>query len=343
MSRKANPALVGAFVVSAVAIALVALVFFGAADLWRDKLRAVLYFQGSVRGLNVGSAVLFRGVQVGRVVEIRLQMDPVSAEALIPVLIELDPGVVEPSRVVEEQMEPEEALALLLERGLKGRLETQSLLTGLLLIELDLHPDEPARFVGFEHRHVEIPTLPTVLQLLTEELEKLDLKKLAADLNGTMDGLNRLINSPDLEGSLSSLRATLDHYDALAGEIETEMRRLSTAYVGLAERIGDRVDPTADEIDGVLDEARATLASARATIEAVERRVSDEDGIFTSIDEAAEAAGRAAGNAGALLGENSYVVRELQTALRELGLAARSLRQLAETLERRPEALLRGK
>jgi paraquat-inducible protein B len=343
MSRKANPALVGAFVVSAVAVAIVALVFFGAADLWREKLRAVLYFQGSVRGLNVGSTVLFRGVQVGRVVEIRLFLDPESAEALIPVVVEMDPGVVEPTREASEQLEPEESLALLIERGLKGRLEIQSLLTGLLLVELDMYPAEPARFVGFDQRYPEIPTMPTVLQVLTQELEGLDVSKLAEDVNSTLDGISQLVNSPELKAAVTGLKDTLQHYDDLAERVEAEVRRLADAYTGLAERIDGRVDPTVDGVDSLLEEARATLAGARATIESIERRVNDEDGVFASIDEAAEATGRAASNAGVLLGENSYVVRELQAALRELALSARALRQLAETLERRPEALLRGK
>jgi len=343
MSRKANPALVGAFVVGAVVVAIAALVLFGAADLWRDKLRAVLYFEGSVRGLNVGSSVVFRGVQVGRVVEIRLFMDPESAEALIPVVVELDPGVVEPTRAGSEHLEPEENLALLIERGLKGRLETQSLLTGLLVVELDLYPKEPARFVGFDQRYPEIPTLPTVLQVLTKELESLDVSKLAEDVSSTLDGISRLVNSPELKAAVTGLKDTLAHYDELAERVEAEVRRLADAYTGLAERIDGRVDPTVDGVDALLEEARGLLASARSTIDSIERRVSDEDGLFASLDEAAEATGRAATNAGALLGENSYVVRELQTALRELALSARALRQLAETLERRPEALIRGK
>ena len=251
--------------------------------------------------------------------------------------------MVEPSRQASEPLEPEENLALLIERGLKGRLETQSLLTGLLLVELDLYPGEPARFVGFDQRHPEIPTLPTVLQVLTQELEKLDVSKLAEDVNSTLDGISKLANSPELHAAVAGLKDTLDHYDGLAGRIEDEVRRLADAYTGLAARIDGRIDPTAESVDGLLEEARATLASARTAIETVERRVNDEDGIFASIDEAAEATGRAASNAGALLGENSYVIRELQAALRELALSARALRQLAETLERRPEALLRGK
>ena len=143
MSRKANPTLIGAFVLGAAALTLAALLLLGLGDLWRDKLRAVLYFEGSVRGLNVGSAVMFRGVQVGRVVGIKLYMDPSSGEALIPVLVEFTPDVVLPSRSPDEQLDPDEALDLMIEKGLKGRLETQSLLTGLLMIEMDMLPDEP--------------------------------------------------------------------------------------------------------------------------------------------------------------------------------------------------------
>jgi paraquat-inducible protein B len=343
MSRKANPTLIGAFVLAAAVLPLVALLLLGLGDLWRDKQRAVLYFEGSVRGLNVGSSVVFRGVQVGRVVDIKLYVDAQTGEALIPVVVEFTPGVVLPSRRSQEALDPEDALALLIEQGLKGRLETQSLLTGLLMVELDILAEEPARLVGFDQRYQEIPTVPTVLQQISKQLEKVDIGKMADDLQGILDGLNRAVDSPHVRDSLQLVEQTLASYKRLAERVEEELGTLAGEYRTLAQRVGERVEPTANGIDTLLQESSAAIVAARETIELIDRHLVEEGGLLSSLDRAADATGDAASSAGALLREDSYLLLELHTALRELGAAAQSLRLLAQTLERKPEALLRGK
>ena len=72
MSKPANKTLIGAFVVGATALLLLAIAVFGSGKLFQTTSRYVLFFDGSISGLSVGSPVLFRGVPVGRVVEIRL-------------------------------------------------------------------------------------------------------------------------------------------------------------------------------------------------------------------------------------------------------------------------------
>jgi paraquat-inducible protein B len=67
MSKPANKTLIGAFVVGAVALAVAAIVLFGSGRFFKDMDQWVAIFPGSVKGLNVGSPVVFRGVQVGQV------------------------------------------------------------------------------------------------------------------------------------------------------------------------------------------------------------------------------------------------------------------------------------
>ena len=69
MSKSANKTLIGAFVVGATALLLLAIAVFGSGKLFQTTSRYVLFFDGSISGLSVGSPVLFRGVPVGRVVE----------------------------------------------------------------------------------------------------------------------------------------------------------------------------------------------------------------------------------------------------------------------------------
>src|SRR3546814_3851394 len=90
MSGKANPKLIGGFVVGAIAILVVALVVFGGGRLFQDERRVVAYFEGSVAGLQVGAPVTCRGVPLGAVTESLLRFDDRSMTALIPVYMELD-------------------------------------------------------------------------------------------------------------------------------------------------------------------------------------------------------------------------------------------------------------
>src|ERR1700758_4315675 len=89
--RKANPALIGGFVVGALLLAVVAILAVGGNALLTRQRHAVIYFSGSVTGLAVGAPVNFRGVRVGKVIDIKLQFDSSNLAARIPVYITLDP------------------------------------------------------------------------------------------------------------------------------------------------------------------------------------------------------------------------------------------------------------
>src|SRR3546814_1282947 len=122
MSGKANPKLIGGFVVGAIAILVVALVVFGGGRLFQDERRVVAYFEGSVAGLQVGAPVTFRGVPLGAVTEILLRFDDRSMTALIPVYMELDRSRIS----YADGAAPERELSdVLVEHGLRARLSAQ--------------------------------------------------------------------------------------------------------------------------------------------------------------------------------------------------------------------------
>ncbi len=91
MSKPANKTLIGAFIVGAVALAVVALVVFGSGKFFRKQTFWVSFFEGSVKGLNVGSSVVFRGVKIGEVSQIKVNFDSVTLSVNIPVIYEVYP------------------------------------------------------------------------------------------------------------------------------------------------------------------------------------------------------------------------------------------------------------
>ena len=155
MSRQANKSLIGAFVLGAVALIIASIVIFGSRTMFAETYRNVLFFEGSVKGLKVGAPVVFRGVEIGQVTAIVLQVDPTNLTGRVPVYIEIYQQSIVPLEGAPRY--DEEFLQALIQRGLRAQLQPQSILTGQLMVNLDFHPNSPIRLVGFEHRFPEIP------------------------------------------------------------------------------------------------------------------------------------------------------------------------------------------
>ena len=192
MSHKANKTLIGVFVVGAVALAVISVLIFGSGRFFTERLTYVCYFQGSVKGLNVGAPVVFRGVRVGTISDISIESNIETLSIKIPVYIELEPkrfGQTGPSK------DPKANLERLIKAGLRAQLELQSLVTGQLMIELDFHPHTPAKMVGNDTGYPEIPTIPSGMEELAKTIEKLPLDQLANKLTAAIAGIVSPISS----------------------------------------------------------------------------------------------------------------------------------------------------
>ena len=91
MAKQANRMMIGGFVVLAVAILAASLVVFGSGKFFKKTNKYVLFFDESIKGLNVGAPVLFQGVPVGSVTNIVILADFKKLKADIPVFIEIEP------------------------------------------------------------------------------------------------------------------------------------------------------------------------------------------------------------------------------------------------------------
>jgi paraquat-inducible protein B len=140
----ARPAVVGGFVLGGLALAVAAVLFFGGTRLFAPTTRAVVFFEGSVAGLDLGAPVTFRGVRVGSVQHVALYLT-FDGRARIPVTVELLPDQV----ILEgEDVRLGTGLERFVAAGLRAQLVQQSFVTGLLGIDLDFRPGTPARTVA---------------------------------------------------------------------------------------------------------------------------------------------------------------------------------------------------
>lgn len=215
MVQKANPKLIGIFILAAFFIFIATFLLVNQDRFFSRSIKYVLYFQGSIKGLNVGSPVVFNGVPIGRVIGISLVTDVQTMEVQIPVYIETNENnfVVLNSRGRSKE-DIQEFTDKMIEKGLRAKLENQSLLTGQMMIGLSYYPGTPVVLQKHNPKIIEIPTLPSTGEELLQTLQKLPLHQTMMNLNTLLveaNDLIRLINSdsPAVMKDISTLTRSL--------------------------------------------------------------------------------------------------------------------------------------
>ncbi|MBF0624353.1 MAG: MCE family protein [Magnetococcales bacterium] len=270
---------------------------------YNRKIDYVLFFEGSVRGLKTGAPVEFRGLKIGQVIEIKMAYDPREGTIRIPVLVRI-----EPERITEigaDQKDPRQVIQTLVQRGLRARLETGSLLTGQLVVALDFHPDTPLRLAGTDgDSHPELPTIPASLEQITQsvgalvgKLQRLPLEELSRHLLQTAAGADTLVNGPDTAAAVRDLRDTL-----------AALKELSRALERKGPPLVEQLHQTGSAAQTALDRAGQTLD-----------------------------------NTSALLAPEATMHYTLVETLREVGAAAQAVRTLSTYLSQNPQALFFGR
>jgi paraquat-inducible protein B len=246
MGRKANPALLGAFVVGAVALAVAGLVVFGGGRFFRPRQVWRANFDESVKGLNAGSAVTFRGVRVGSVREVRVLIDPRVGRLQTPVIFTVDARRLATADGQPLNFDADPTLAQrLFEEGLRAQLDIQSYVTGQLSINLDFHPGAPLTLAPGAHAgYPEMPTIPSKAAALGRSLEDLNLPEIVQEVRNTIKAFERVVASPDVEKFLTSAASTFEGTGTL---VAATNRRLASLGPSL-EKVSQNLDETLGEV-----------------------------------------------------------------------------------------------
>ena len=275
---RANPAVVGGFVVGAIALIVVGLLLFGGTGWFVKHNRYIAYFPGSVKGLQVGAPVDFRGVTIGEVTEIRVLYDPQKVSARIPVIMELDPTRIELTGRQGVETQPQD-VERLIEAGFRAQLQSQSLLTGLLFVNLDFYPDKPPRLAGGDEPYPEIPTIPSDLEQLQQTAGDVAARMpaLLDQLNGLLTELNQALDqtSGDFSSIVSDvaviskeIRQSTPQVVARATEATADLRRV-------AGTLEDLLTTNRDAIGAMIDEWTTTASAMRRTADQVDKLVAE--------------------------------------------------------------------
>ena len=331
--KKSQPVLIGAFTLGAVILMFVGLFFLGGGGFWSDKKRYWIYFRVSVNGLRVGAPVKMRGVQIGKVTDILIQLHPKERTLLTRVEVEIDLDHLQ-SRRSQKGLFPWEGITMneLIDLGLRAQLKLQSFVTGLLYVDLDFYPDKPAIYVGLDEKTKEIPAIPSsqeeiesTIEEVVRRLRQIPFEEIARNLNETLknlnratEHLNRFVKQASFQRFPGRIERLIAHLDETTGVLRNELSRVASLLgenLKLSKQLIAHLDAKLARVDPLLKQTEETLAAAEKSFQHMEVVVSPD----------------------------SEVVLQLEATLSEIERAAREIRHLAEMLQNHPESLLRGR
>jgi|HubBroStandDraft_2_1064218.scaffolds.fasta_scaffold97918_2 paraquat-inducible protein B len=330
MKAKLSPTMVGVFVIGAIALGVVALLSFGGLHFFSQPQRFVVYFDESVHGLDLGSAVKLRGVRVGHVVDLSVSYDSKENHSLVEVVCELSRDILTDSRGVPIDVSDRAALQTLIDHGLRAKLGVVGLATGLLYVELNFvdpreYPGSNAGVIGV--KYAVMPSMPSAiseyqasLTMILSNLKQVDFGGLATDVKRLLATAQKQLDGADVKGLVSQWKDAGASVKELASSPDAKqafsnLNSAITELRGVLAKVDLQVTPAGENLTATLKEAKAALERFNA----------------------------AAASAQHFIEAQSWVGDQGVQTLQELGDAAESVRRLADFLERDPNALLVGK
>ena len=254
MSRRANPKIVGGFVLIAIALLVGAALVFGSFTFFETTRKFVVFFEGSVDGLQQGSAVLFRGVPLGRVIDVGIRYDPEDSTFEIPVIIEIRPGVI--ARYSPPRATDIDVVKRLIDEGLRARLESASLVTGQQVVQLNFLPGTPIKLEKTDLPYFQIPAVPSPTQQIMSSVDVAarDLPTLIKEAAAVL-GRVQAILSPENESAIHTL---LENAAAMMKTLDTDAVAVGPV-IGRASSLLASVDQLNTHLNGVVEDNREDI------------------------------------------------------------------------------------
>ncbi len=333
--KRVDPRVIGSFVVGAIILGVAGLAFFGPGGLISETRSYVLHFNSSVKGLNVGSPVRFRGVKIGQVRDINVRVRTSDFQFHIPVVIEIEPTRIEAegsSKGFIDAIKTSfkgDPLEPLIDKGFRGQLVLDSLVTGQLYVNFDMYPNTPITLAKYETDYPELPTIPSSLGELTKTFEDIPLRDLANKLISSANGFERLVNSPSLHNGLKNFDTMSEQMTVLLSNMNEQVPPLMNSLqetVLAANKMINHVDQKIDPLANDFRQARIAFNSALEKFDAAAMETETTMKEFQGIASA-----------------DSRLQQQLSATLQEINKAARSVRYLTTEIERDPQILLRGR
>lgn len=315
---KPRSVVIGAFIVGALLLVFIALLFFSGGQLFSHKERVIMYFEGSVQGLQIGAPIKLKGVVLGEITDIQINFQSDDKNILTAVTAELALQRINRKGANVDQEFFEGAI----QRGLRAQLNFQSFLTGLLYVELDFFPTMPAHLYGFQNDVLELPTVGTEFEEISKNLQDLNIKGVINNLEKLSANIAKLVESGTVEKTLGSVKTAADSIDQTATSFRTDINAIS-----------QELTKTSSELNTLLitlnTQAPAISLNLNNTLTQLQQSLAQFNDTAQTLD--------------TTFAEDSPLVYQLNRTLKDVSRSANALRDLSDTLEEQPESLLRGK
>lgn len=240
MRKEPNKKLIGIFMLTGLAVLAIVFGIYIKGKLFAGGKTLVMYFEESINGLNVGSPVVFKGVQIGKVVSIDLIANPENLEFSIPVYVKM-----EQKKNIEDMEfgDRETVLNELIKKGLRARLTTQSYLTGLLMIELEMLPSTP---IELHHRKnnrdvLEVPTVLSQLGELSKGIQDLPVRESVVEFNKFFSKLNTDI-MPQLQQTVTDVNRLISGRSGASADTLININRTLSSMSEAARSVRNLTD-----------------------------------------------------------------------------------------------------
>ncbi len=244
MARKPNTKMIGLFMLVGILCfaGIIAVFVKEHFSVGKDSL-ILMHFEESIKGLNVGSPVLFKGVEIGKVAKIELIADINDLNFSIPVLVRISKSQ---RMVATDTDDNRRILNELIKKGLRARLISQSYLTGQLAIELEMYPDTPAELKnkGNFDGMLEIPTILSPMGALSKDLQELPVRQTLDNINGVFTELGRQIPvvMPQIAKTFENVNKAI-----------VDNAKVSTSALANLSRAADGINDAANSFENLAD------------------------------------------------------------------------------------------
>jgi paraquat-inducible protein B len=321
----------------------------------------------------VGAPVLFRGVKIGTVSDIRISVDE-EGSVSIPVYVALDLRRVSRTGGVHTRHQAHAYMRKMVKEGLRAELELQSFVTGQLTVQFDFFPNEPVRLTRSDGEVPELPTRASTLQRLSRSVDQMPLGDIAQKTANAIDELVTLVQSPefrqgtkDLTVTMHDLRDLVRQAKETAGPAIDDLQTAVNSLRTLVDNINEQIEPLTQSVSGAAAETSRLMQTARTQVDTVgprlgaaadaarqtftdANRILDADAgpasdLLRNWNAAAESAAKVMDQARQTLESVEQIagVGSPTQTIRELNRTAQALRGVAEYLRRHPEALIHGR
>ena len=270
MKNKISPAAIGMFVMAASIIAVAAVMVFGAAKFFSRTENFISFFSESVNGLDVGAPLKYKGVKIGKVEGIFISSSKNIKESSVSVVYSIDIDQLR-RKTGTDFKDYSDWMDEQIAEGLRAKLNYQSIVTGMLYIELDFIADKGEKYdlkyggtrfkeipaaksglselaKGFEKTMADVAKIDfagigqnvhSAIVKVNEKLDAIDAKAISDNAVSALKGVDDLVRNRDVAEAIKKLDVLLSDSDALVNDARAELKNFSSSGASLAARLDE--------------------------------------------------------------------------------------------------------